>query len=60
MPELLRHPCWIRDSEYEHLLLEHLVIRSVQSGDWKKETMSREEFMRQVIDKINQVDIDHI
>ena len=42
------------------LHLEHLVIRSVQSGDWKKETMSREEFTQLVVDKIDQVDIDHI
>lgn len=42
------------------LHLEHLVIRSVQSGDWKKETMSREEFTQLVFDKIDQVDIDHI
>jgi hypothetical protein len=42
------------------LHLEHLVIRSVQSGDWKKETMSPEKFTQLVIDKIDQVDIDHI
>jgi len=42
------------------LHLEHLVIRSVQSGDWKKETMSRNEFTQLVIDKIDQVDIDNI
>jgi hypothetical protein len=42
------------------LHLEHLVIRSIQSGDWKKETMSRKEFTQLVIDKIDQVDIDHI
>lgn len=42
------------------LHLEHLVIRSAQSGDWKKEAMSRKEFTQLVIDKIDEVDIDHI
>lgn len=42
------------------LHLEHLTIRAIQSGDWNKETMSREEFTQLVIDKINQVDIEHI
>jgi predicted nucleotidyltransferase component of viral defense system len=42
------------------LHLEHFVIRSIQSGDWKKETMSKEEFRQLMIDKIDQVSIDHI
>lgn len=42
------------------LHLEHFVIRSIQSGDWNKETMSREEFAQLLIDKIDQVSIDDI
>ncbi len=42
------------------LHLEHLVTRSVQSGDWKKESMSRKEFTQLVINKIDQVSIKEI
>ena len=42
------------------LHLEHFVIRSVQSGDWSKKTMTREEFTQLLIDKIDQVSIKDI
>ncbi|MES1224349.1 MAG: nucleotidyl transferase AbiEii/AbiGii toxin family protein, partial [Bacteroidota bacterium] len=42
------------------LHLEHLVIRSVQSGDWKKKSMSRKEFSQLLTHKIDQVSIDAI
>lgn len=39
---------------------EHFVTRSIQSGDWNKKTMSREEFLQLLIDKIDQVSMDDI
>ena len=42
------------------LHLEHFVIRSIQSGDWNKESMTREEFTQLLIDKIDQVSMDDI
>jgi hypothetical protein len=42
------------------LHLEHFVIRSVQSGDWSKETMTREEFTQLLVDKIDNVSMDDI
>jgi hypothetical protein len=42
------------------LHLEHLVARSIQSGDWKQATMSREQFMQLLNDKIDQVSMDDI
>ena len=42
------------------LHLKHFVIRSIQSGDWKKETMSSKEFTQLLIDKIDQVSMDDI
>jgi hypothetical protein len=37
------------------LHFEHFVIRSKQSGDWNKESMTTEEFMKLLINKIDQV-----
>lgn len=42
------------------LHLEHFIIRSVQSGAWNKESMTREEFTQLLIDKIDQVSMDDI
>ncbi len=42
------------------LHLQHFISRSIQRSDWKKETMSKEEFMQLLIDKIDQVSIDYI
>lgn len=42
------------------LHLEHFVIRSIQSGDWHKERMTRKEFAQLLTDKIDQVSIDDI
>jgi hypothetical protein len=42
------------------LHLEHFILRSIQSGNWKKETMSRKEFMQLATDKIDQISINHI
>jgi predicted nucleotidyltransferase component of viral defense system len=42
------------------LHLEHFVSRSIQSADWKKETMSREQFTQLLNDKIDQVSMDDI
>lgn len=42
------------------LHLEHFIIRSVQSGAWNKESMTREEFTQLLIDKIAQVSMDDI
>lgn len=42
------------------LHLEHFVIRSIQSGDWDKEGMTKEEFVQLLIDKIDQVSMDDI
>jgi hypothetical protein len=42
------------------LHLEHFIIRSIQSGDWNKENMSREEFLQLVIDKTDKVSMDDI
>ena len=42
------------------LHLEHFVIRSTQSGDWNKESMTKEKFMQLLIDKIDQVSMDDI
>lgn len=42
------------------LHLEHFVIRSMQSGAWKKESMTREEFTQLLIDKIDQLSMDDI
>lgn len=42
------------------LHLEHFINRSRQSGDWKKESMHREEFTQLLIDKIYHVSMDEI
>lgn len=42
------------------LHLEHFVMRSVQSGDWKKQSISREEFMQLLNDKIDRVSMKNI
>lgn len=42
------------------LHLEHFVIRSAQSGDWEKQTMSSDEFTQLLVDRISQVSIDDI
>lgn len=42
------------------LHLEHLVIRSVQSGDWNKKTMNKNEFARVLSDKIENVSMNDI
>jgi len=42
------------------LHLEHFVIRSIQSGDWKQESMSRAEFTQLLFDKIEQVSMHDI
>lgn len=42
------------------LHLEHFVTRSIQSGDWSKKSMSREEFMQLLTDKIDHVSMDDI
>lgn len=42
------------------LHLEHFVSRSMQSGDWNKERMTREEFTQLLIGKIDQVSMDDI
>lgn len=42
------------------LHLDHLVIRSIQSGDWKKETMNQEEFTHLLLEKIDRVSIKEI
>lgn len=42
------------------LHLEHFVIRSIQSGDWNKKSMSMEEFIQLLTDKIHQVSMDDI
>ena len=42
------------------LHLEHFVSRSIQSGDWKKETVSREQFTQLLNDKIDKVSMDDI
>lgn len=42
------------------LHLEHFVIRSIQSADWSKESMTRTEFMQLLINKIDQVSLDDI
>lgn len=42
------------------LHLDHLLTRCRQSGDWKKETMSQEEFTDLLMDKIDRVSIKEI
>jgi hypothetical protein len=42
------------------LHLEHLVTRAIQSGDWEKKTMTWEEFMQLIMDKIDKVPMDDI
>ena len=42
------------------LHLDHLVIRSIQSDDWKKKTMTPEECLKLLIDKIDKVSVSHI
>lgn len=42
------------------LHLEHFIIRSVQSGDLNKKSMTKEEFTQLLTDKIDQVSIDDI
>ena len=42
------------------LHLGHFVIRSIQSGDWHKESITRQEFTQLLIDRIDKVSIDDI
>lgn len=42
------------------LHLEHLAIRSRQSGDWGKDTMTPDEFMKLLLDKINHARLEAI
>jgi hypothetical protein len=42
------------------LHLDHFLIRSIQSDDWTKETITKEEFLDLLIRKINQVSMDEI
>jgi predicted nucleotidyltransferase component of viral defense system len=42
------------------LHLEHFIVRSIQSGDWKKKSMTRKEFMQLLIDKIDNVSMNDI
>ena len=42
------------------LHLEHFVRRSIQSDDWNKESMNKNEFTQLLIEKIDQVSIDDI
>lgn len=42
------------------LNLEHLMIRSIQSGDWSKKKMGKTEFVKLLNSKIDQVSIDDI
>lgn len=42
------------------LHLEHLIIRAMQSGDWDKDTMDKEQFMTLLTDKIDKVSMDDI
>jgi hypothetical protein len=42
------------------LHLDHFLIRSIQSDDWTKETITKEEFLDLLIHKINRVSMDEI
>lgn len=42
------------------LHLEHLTFRAMQSGDWDKDTMDKEQFMTLLTDKIDKVSMDDI
>ncbi|HLO81375.1 MAG TPA: nucleotidyl transferase AbiEii/AbiGii toxin family protein [Chitinophagaceae bacterium] len=42
------------------LNLEHLVVRSIQSGDWPKKKMSKTEFIQLLHSRIDQISIDDI
>ncbi|RYY15764.1 MAG: nucleotidyl transferase AbiEii/AbiGii toxin family protein, partial [Chitinophagaceae bacterium] len=40
--------------------LEHFQNRAIQSGDWKKKTITKQQFQQLLFDKIDQVSMDEI